>query len=573
MKPHGHLRSVFCVILLVLRPWTPAAGADPIDEGRASLVAYKQKPHPAAALIAADQAFARAQKQNPGSVEANVYRALTRLLVLMHEDPIRARLSEFGWSEEGRNYWAWAATLPPTLPKPGIESETVTDILDNTVLPEVDLVLADLDSVPKDWSGSFLISSNEIPSKGDREVDVGDVAVLSFFLHGLKASLLLQSAYDTQATIDRAFAVNEKGTLTTLPISLNGDVLERFPRFGSVIEEKRIQEAEQAAEAAVAAFHRARSLIEQETDNQKDDLFSIDMVKWAAPFVESMNAPQTITFAEGMTGLLDGRRLFRAPYVQKAQLPEFNDRNDVVLGTFPDPTFNGVFPDMTQAKLSLLLRWMHRKSPTQKDLFGVAYGNNLYVAVGESGTILTSSDSREWVLAEGPVSKTLKSVCFGNGFFVAVGEEGQVAVSGDGKTWMVRDSGTAAKLEAVAYARGRFIAVGEEGQILTSASGQAWDRSESGVSETLRGVAGNERGWVAVGNRGLVLQSVDGQSWKRRDTGVSDALLGVSANRDGYTVTGYKGLLMTSSMGEEWTVRASGVDRSLHAACEQDGLI
>jgi hypothetical protein len=54
----------------------------------------------------------------------------------------------------------------------------------------------------------------------------------------------------------------------------------------------------------------------------------------------------------------------------------------------------------------------------------VTYGNGLFVAVGEDGTILTSPDGVNWTAADlGDAQTQLWDVTYGNGLFVAVGDE------------------------------------------------------------------------------------------------------------------------------------------------------
>jgi hypothetical protein len=54
-------------------------------------------------------------------------------------------------------------------------------------------------------------------------------------------------------------------------------------------------------------------------------------------------------------------------------------------------------------------------------LNGVTYGNGLFVAVGEGGTILTSPDGVSWTQRTSPEKSDLLSVAYRNGRFVAVG--------------------------------------------------------------------------------------------------------------------------------------------------------
>ena len=66
--------------------------------------------------------------------------------------------------------------------------------------------------------------------------------------------------------------------------------------------------------------------------------------------------------------------------------------------------------------------WTSRTSGTyQNYLNGVTYGNNTFVTVGNSGTILTSPDGNSWTKRTSVTSKSLVGVTYGNGLFVTVG--------------------------------------------------------------------------------------------------------------------------------------------------------
>ena len=59
-------------------------------------------------------------------------------------------------------------------------------------------------------------------------------------------------------------------------------------------------------------------------------------------------------------------------------------------------------------------------------IFSITYGNGMFVAVGASGSIVTSTDGITWTKQTSPVSAVFNSVTYGNGMFVAVGESGSI---------------------------------------------------------------------------------------------------------------------------------------------------
>jgi hypothetical protein len=59
--------------------------------------------------------------------------------------------------------------------------------------------------------------------------------------------------------------------------------------------------------------------------------------------------------------------------------------------------------------------------PQGNPLYGVTYGNGIYVAVGSNGTIVTSADGITWTSRTSDTSYSLSEVAYGNGTFVVVG--------------------------------------------------------------------------------------------------------------------------------------------------------
>ena len=66
--------------------------------------------------------------------------------------------------------------------------------------------------------------------------------------------------------------------------------------------------------------------------------------------------------------------------------------------------------------------------------------SGLYVAVGLTGTILTTSDGTTWTSRTSGVSTDLNGITYGNSTFVLVGETGTILTSSDGTTWASRHS-------------------------------------------------------------------------------------------------------------------------------------
>ncbi len=101
--------------------------------------------------------------------------------------------------------------------------------------------------------------------------------------------------------------------------------------------------------------------------------------------------------------------------------------------------------------LLLILSFLLLSSP----LFGQSF-----VSVGNSGTILNSTDGISWTKRTPGKWGFLKGVTYGNGLFVTDGNSGTIITSPDGNSWTKRTSGTSKYLRGVTYGNGLFVTVG-----------------------------------------------------------------------------------------------------------------
>jgi len=108
--------------------------------------------------------------------------------------------------------------------------------------------------------------------------------------------------------------------------------------------------------------------------------------------------------------------------------------------------YTTMVPAMIQACLVYVPDVAERNYDTLK---GITYGNNAFVAVGQSGIIYTSSDGITWTSRTSGTSEHIWGIASGNGIFVAVGYSGTILTSPDGTTWTSRTSGTTNNLEDI----------------------------------------------------------------------------------------------------------------------------
>lgn len=167
------------------------------------------------------------------------------------------------------------------------------------------------------------------------------------------------------------------------------------------------------------------------------------------------------------------------------------------------------------------ITWNTLNSGSTVNLRGVAFGSNRYVAVGDGGTVLTSTDlGQSWASTTVSGAGALRAVAFGNNYndvansgsllintFMAVGDDGKGAVSSDGgATWSAVTIAGAGQLVGIAYTS-RFVAVDSAGNAFTSADGKTWSGPIATGRTGLRSVAQSGYGYIAVGGAGAAAAS------------------------------------------------------------------
>ena len=199
---------------------------------------------------------------------------------------------------------------------------------------------------------------------------------------------------------------------------------------------------------------------------------------------------------------------------------------------------------------------------------GCTYANGLYVAVGLSGAIFTSTDGFAWTQRTSGITRDLVAVTYGGGVFVATGGYGEILSSPDGITWTRRTTsltGAALTIGGVAYGNGRFVAFytvtpGTTAGIVTSLNGTTWTVGGSfAASWYLSAIASNGTSFLAVTSRAEAWTSTTGTSWTKVHNEVSgDTSVALAYGSGQYAIAGYYGKLWTTPNGTTWTPRGSG---------------
>ncbi|MBI5069324.1 MAG: carboxypeptidase regulatory-like domain-containing protein [Deltaproteobacteria bacterium] len=260
-------------------------------------------------------------------------------------------------------------------------------------------------------------------------------------------------------------------------------------------------------------------------------------------------------------------------------LPQANAYRDVARGggLFVAVGASGAAPS-TSAVIATSgdgLAWTERAPAIAPGLNGVAFGNGVFVAAGDLGSLQRSTDGISWSAVPSGTAEHLQGVRFANGLFLATGHAGTVLSSADGLSWVEARIDPDLILSDISHGAGLYVAVGVSaagagGRILTSPDLVTWaDVAPSGLPVPLRRVAWGGGLFVAVGD-GL-LTSRDGTAWKRDLNWPAAAFAGraVAWAGDRLVAAGL-GVILSAVPAVEpctmtrWTTRSSGSTSDLY---------
>lgn len=181
-----------------------------------------------------------------------------------------------------------------------------------------------------------------------------------------------------------------------------------------------------------------------------------------------------------------------------------------------------------------------------------------FIAVGNFGTVLSSSDGENWEIIETEFNNNVNDIIFVNDTFWAVGEKGLIIKSENGISWQEMNQSTDQDLNKVTYGNGLFIAVGNSGVIQSSSDGKTWANRVSGTNVNLSSIAFGNNAFVATGENASLLSSPDGENWQTVNVGeeIDFDLVDVAFGNSVFVAIGFnKTKYLTSNDGINWESR------------------
>jgi len=141
---------------------------------------------------------------------------------------------------------------------------------------------------------------------------------------------------------------------------------------------------------------------------------------------------------------------------------------------------------------------------------------NLFVMVGATGKIWTSTDGITWASQTSGTTENLYAVDYVNGNFAVGAENGKVLTSIDATTWAVVSTGSVNAIEGVTYDDGMYFAFDSMGNIYYSYDASTWTYADTSTQKIVNSVSASNRvvTFSAVPTGISMGTSYDGKNWK-----------------------------------------------------------
>ncbi len=188
---------------------------------------------------------------------------------------------------------------------------------------------------------------------------------------------------------------------------------------------------------------------------------------------------------------------------------------------------------------------------------GIAYGNNMWVAVGLSGALATSPDGLTWTTRTPPgAALNWSSVTYSNGVFIAVSSNSSnnnIMRSTDGINWSLSTITTTTSWRRAAYGNGTWVVVGASSAAYSTDNGVTWTMGSPPVT-TWNSVAFGNDTFVAVATSGQIMSSTNGINWTSRTPSTGGlSLRSVEFGGGVFTIAANSQTAMYSSNGINWS--------------------
>lgn len=217
--------------------------------------------------------------------------------------------------------------------------------------------------------------------------------------------------------------------------------------------------------------------------------------------------------------------------------------------------------------------WNWTSYPQTNNLSGICYAGGHYVAIGNVGTVLTSTDGQQWSAARTNTRNSFNGITYAGGQFRVLGNGGMVYSSPDGLVWDSVQTPTTLALTSLAYGKGLYVASGRQGQMASSKDFRTWTLIPASIYDNIQAILFHDDQFLLVGQNGAIFTSPDAITWTRRSSGTTHDLNSLVHDGSHYFAAGDSGTVLRSKDGVVWTDISAPTKEKLLGIATGDGRV
>ncbi|MCX7748892.1 MAG: dockerin type I domain-containing protein [Clostridia bacterium] len=176
-------------------------------------------------------------------------------------------------------------------------------------------------------------------------------------------------------------------------------------------------------------------------------------------------------------------------------------------------------------------------------LHDLAYNGNMFVAVGDAGTMVTSLDGVTWTLKPPDTSEEINAITWNGEEFVAAGHS-YLATSPDGINWTKNEMPKITGIRSLSGNQNMLVACINYYSIFTSQDGLTWDHANVEITGLIGKSIWTGKEFIVIANDGGFYTSTDGNYWTKKDIGINESINDMAWNGKQYIGVGSNGLLV-----------------------------
>ncbi|MBI1175950.1 hypothetical protein GC207_00765 [bacterium] len=196
-------------------------------------------------------------------------------------------------------------------------------------------------------------------------------------------------------------------------------------------------------------------------------------------------------------------------------------------------------------------------TPVGDHLAAITFDGTRFIAVGEMGVILTSTNGADWRLTYTDTTNKLWGVTVGDATVLAYGDNSTVlASSGDATTWRSVETGSDTAIHALTYGNNTYVALDFSWRVFISTNADTgWHETLTPPDGAANDIEFGDGKFVAVGWNGLIATSSDGVGWTTQVSGTDGPIWAVTYGDGKWVAVGGEedtGFILTSFNGTDW---------------------